>query len=125
MTDIYRYMIEDHDGRPLVVQTAKGLGVREGEIPCDEDGYVDPGTGGMSAVLEPRYLPEYRRPPKFGGDGEHPVWKIAESELGDSLTFRLDDKPKPRHGIVEPAWRVTLDEYTEALAETRNFWRIC
>ena len=125
MTELFRYMIEDRDGRPLIAQTAKGLGVRAGEILSDGEGYVEPGTGGMSAVLDPRYLPKYRRPPKFGGDGEHPVWEIAEDERGEALTFRLDDKPEPKHGVVEPAWRMTLDEYVEALAETRDSWRVC
>jgi hypothetical protein len=27
------------------------------------------------------------------------------------------------HGLVEPAWRMELDEYQELLAATRDVWR--
>lgn len=58
-------MIEDHDGRPLVVSSARGLGVRLGEIPADDDGVVEPEAGGMSVAVTPR-PEEARRARLFG-----------------------------------------------------------
>jgi hypothetical protein len=41
-TVLYRAMIEAEDGRPRVVSTARGLGLRVSEIPLGEGGFVVP-----------------------------------------------------------------------------------
>jgi hypothetical protein len=119
-------MTEDRDGRPLVVSTARGLGVRLGEIPADDDGVVEPEAGGMSvAVGDPGFLPEHRRPQEIGGTGPDPVWEIEESEIGELLECRRDPKKPTEHGFLEPVRPMQLEEYELALAETRDVWRIC
>lgn len=116
--------MSDPDGRPRVVPTARGLGVRlETDIPVDETtGQVQPGTGGMSVAEEsPRSLPVHRRPPSHGGTGLDPVWTITEEDLAEALIYRLDEPP-PRHGMVEPAWEMSFEDFEIALAETRDSW---
>jgi hypothetical protein len=90
----------------------------------DDEGMVDPESGGMSVSPEsPEYLPTHRRPPSLGGTGLDPCWEIADEELGEGLVYRVDeDEPLP-HGFVEPAWRMHLDEYEDLLAATRELWR--
>jgi hypothetical protein len=118
-------MRDDGQGRPLVIATARGLGVRSLiDIDVDEDGMVEPDTGGMSVSPESyEYLPVHRRPPTLGGTGLDPVWEIDDTEIGDGLAYREDeDEPLP-HGVVEPAWRMEFAQYEELLAATRDVWR--
>jgi hypothetical protein len=124
MATLYRAMIKDSDGKPLVVPTARGLGVRPViDIPVDDEGRVEPESGGMSVARDdPAYLPPHRRPPSHGGTGSDPVWEIDEEELGEALVCRLDVPPEG-HGLVEPLLVMTLDDYELALAETRDGWR--
>ena len=120
---LYRAMIEAEDGRPLVVSTARGLGLRAGEIPLDEGGRVEPETGGMSVAHgRPEGLVEHRRPKDLGGTGKDPVWEISADELGDQLAYR-DDPDLEGHGFIEPRYPMHLEEYTLAIAETRDVWR--
>jgi hypothetical protein len=126
MATLYRAIRIDYDGRPLLAPTARGLGVRPDiDIPVDDAGMVEPGTGGMSVAegsLE--HLPAHRRPPAHGGTGLDPVWRIEEDDLGEGLTYRLEEPP-PAHGMVEPAWGMHLEEFELALAETRDLWTEC
>jgi hypothetical protein len=69
----------------------------------------------------PAHLPPHRRPATLGGESDDPLWQIQEEDLGDALNYRLDEPP-PGHGVIEPAWRMTLEEYELALAETRDVW---
>lgn len=121
---LYRSMKEDPgDGRPLVVGTARGLGVRVGEIPWDEEGNVELESGGMSVALgRPEHLVEHRRPRSLGGTGPDPVWGIDENELGEQLVCR-PDPDLAGHGFIEPVRPMPLEEYELALAETRDAWR--
>lgn len=120
---LYRAMRSDSDGHPLLLPAARGLGVRpEADIPINEAGNVEPGTGGMSvAVRSPMSLPGHRRPPTFGGTGLDSVWEIGEEDLSDALALRLDEPP-PDHGLVEPAWEMSFEDFQDALAETRESW---
>jgi hypothetical protein len=47
-----------------------------------------------------------------------------KDEIRDVLNYRLDEPP-PCHGVIEPAWRMTLDDYELALAETHDAWAEC
>src|SRR4051794_25652502 len=117
---LYRSMIEDRDGRPLVVGTARGLGPRPGEIGCDEDGIVEPEAGGISVALDdPAHLVPHRRPEEFGGTGSDPLWVMDEADLGPLLECRRDPKRPTEHGFLEPVRPMQLEEYELALAETR------
>lgn len=119
---IYRGMRKHWDGRPLVVGTKNGLGVRsDDDIFPDEDGRVEPDSGGMSVCFVPEAVPPYRRPPSFGGDSEqNSMWELDESELPDGLVCRATSQT---HAMLEPAWEMDLREYEELLAETRDLWR--
>jgi hypothetical protein len=126
MTHLFRSMIKDVDGRPLVVETARGLGLRAGEIVVSPDGLVEPGAGGMSVSPDtPLNLPSYRRPPKYQGDGKDPVWELDTADLPTAVGYLPDPGPNPTHGVLEPAWSMSLEDFELALAETRDVWREC
>ncbi len=124
---IYRAMIRDTDGLPLVGRSARKLGVRTGDQMPNND--VDATTGtdvvqpdkGMSAVPnDPDNLAKNRRPPAVnGGIGKDPVWVMDTDDLGPDLRYEQD---KPTHGMVAPARNMTLDEYEAALNATRAKW---
>jgi hypothetical protein len=67
----------------------------------------------------PTNLPDYRRPPNFGGTGKDPIWEIAIDSMGDDLVFRQD---KPNHGLLEPAREMSIDELQQALADLAPRW---
>jgi hypothetical protein len=124
MTQLFRAMIEAADGRPLTAQTARGLGLREGEIPVDDDGLVRSGDGGLSVAYDnPRNLPPHRRPPEHGGTGSDPCWELSSAQLTEGLEYRPDPDLEG-HGFVEPAWTMEYGDYLDALLETRDLWRI-
>ena len=94
------------------------------DIPVDENGMVDPESGGMSvAPDDPFHLPEHRRPFELGGIGPDLVWAIEEEELVEGLVYR-PDPADPCHGFIEPASRMHLEDYEELLALTRDDWRL-
>ncbi|MGS0688321.1 SpvB/TcaC N-terminal domain-containing protein [Nakamurella sp. GG22] len=122
---LYRGMTETAMGTPQVGSSARQLGVRSGPGPGTDipvvGGSVKPGTGGMSVSPDtPANLPPHRRPPELGGTGKDPVWKIEESELGTELRFNQDS---PTHGLIEPAYEMTLDAYNNALASLQSLWK--
>ena len=125
MTTLYRSMKNGGDGLPLCGPSARALGVRhEGDLPIGEDGTVSPGTGGMSVALgDPMRLPTHRRPTRFEGWGQDPVWEINNEELPDSLVLRRDPKHPTDHGFVEPVRTMQLRDYQEALTASRGSWR--
>ena len=101
----YRGMVEKN-GKPKIGRNARLLGVRPGkdidveQMPrgwFDEDGYLLPekerkltdelvdaairNKKGMSTSLSIESLPEFRKPPKFGGTGRDPLWQIEDSKI--------------------------------------------
>jgi hypothetical protein len=118
---VYRAMREDPAGGPIVGPTARTLGVRpQVDLPVAA-GFVHPKTGGMSvAVDRPENLHPLRRPPRYGGSGKDPVWSISVDQLGPDLQFRQDSAI---HGLIEPSRTMALDEYQQALADTKLFWK--
>lgn len=121
---LFRSMKEAHDGLPVVAPTARTLGARVFvDIPIDQNGIVGPKTGGLSvAPNDPKKLPRHRRPPSLFGRGKDPVWSIQSNYLGPKLTYRAEPNNPTSHGFIEPAYRMTFDEYQDALAKTRSFW---
>jgi hypothetical protein len=125
---LYRTMREAADGLPVVGPSPRTLGVRPGSFPNPDvpavqpDDLVQPGDGGLSvAPDDPMYLPYFRRPPSLGGKGSDPVWYIELDELGLDLSFR---QHKTTHGLIEPSRPMTLREFQDALARTRNRWQL-
>jgi hypothetical protein len=123
--ELFRGMRVDVDGRPLVAESARGLGARNPiDIELDGDERVRPGVGGMSVSPDsPANLPRHRRPPSWGGTGLDDVWAISVSELGEKLTYRPDPDQPETHGFIEPGETMTLADYQAALTGTRPRWR--
>jgi hypothetical protein len=64
-------------------------------------------------------LPAHRRPPRLGGNGKDPVWRIDIASLGPDVIFRQD---KPTHGLFEPAREMSSEEFQTALAGLASKW---
>ncbi len=107
---------------PRVGPTARTLGVRDDDIPVDDEALVYPQTGGMSVNLRPESLPVHRRPKALGGESDDPLWIIDEAALINGLRYH-DDPEEEGHGFIEPAWVMRIDEYEDLLALTRVDWR--
>jgi hypothetical protein len=126
---LYRSMKEAADNYPEVGSSGRRLGVRRGNDPTPDvlavqpTDTVTPGQGGMSvAPADPLHLQRHRRPASLGGTGRDPVWYIESEDLGPDLDLRLD---KPGHGLIEPQRPLTLQEFQDALANTRPRWKLC
>jgi hypothetical protein len=121
---LFRGMRVADDGLPELGPSARSLGVRPGDIPV-ENGGVAPVNGGMSvSPNDPVNLPDFRRPPEFGGTGKDPVFSINSEDLPDSLVYRPDPTNPTEHGFVEPATEMSFEEYVQALHGTRGNWQL-
>lgn len=120
-TTLFRGMRGAADGSPELGSTAKSLGARPGiDIPVDEGGMVRPGTGGMSVNDSPTGMPEYRRPPSFGGSGKDlNMYCISSCDIGPGLRYVPD---AGGHGFLEPAWPMPFSEYQGYLQGTAGSW---
>ena len=115
---LYRVMKVDVDGKPLVGIRFGMLGVRP-KVPTStnrsdvsaakDNDSVYPGEG-LSTSTDPESLPTRR--------GER-VFEIESDQLSTELKTNHD---RPGHCLIEPANRVTLVEFQQALAETRDSW---
>lgn len=137
MPRIYRTM-EMIDGRPAVGESRIRLGVRvppnrHPDIVPDE-GNVKPGQGGMSVMPDakpriPSLVPMRLRAvhPRYAGGTVPGNVYIFCTGLGEFVDGVLTERLKVRvnsetHGCVEPSAEMTLDNYCEALADTRDQW---
>ena len=143
---MYRGMRRNNsDGLPKVGPAGSKLGARPGyaeyeidpedrikpgdqiksDIQVDEDGVVQPGTGGMSVALPPiDNLPPHRRPPKHGGDDPaYEVYELDTEDLPDDLRAQVDPYGPERHVFIEPAREMSFDEYQRVLESTRALWK--
>lgn len=125
MRRLYRAMKQGSQGMPELGESARTLGIRPGidvlatrptdPVPC--------GQGGLSVSPDdPMGLPVHRRPVAFQGTGRDPVWSIEEKSLGSDLAFR-SDPGNARHGFIEPARTMTLNEFQHALRQTESLWQ--
>jgi hypothetical protein len=123
-------MKESSDGLPKTGPSARMLGVRPAGntlkkpdvLAVNPSDIVYPGQGGMSvAPNDPSNLPSQRRPMSLGGFGSDPVWKIDSDDIGPDLKFRQDS---PIHGVIEPIRVMTLQEYQDTLANTKDKWQL-
>jgi hypothetical protein len=117
-------MKEAADGKPLVADTASGIGIRDFEIDIEDD-MAQPESGGMSVSPGTIYnLAPSFRPVEFGGTNKgRSAWTLDDEELGDELTTRPDPDDPERHWFIEPLRPMTLEQYKQALWETRDLWR--
>jgi hypothetical protein len=127
------------NGRPMVVNAARGLGVRIAggqydDIPVQANGNVAPETGGMSVAPAWRDLPDVRIPHRLRekgallarGKDSDACWRMGEGAfVADDVAHGLALRPdRPDHGAVEPTAEVSLIEYLNDLAATRDMWVI-
>ena len=135
MPKIYRGMKQEQ-GKPALGAAATTLGARvPNDIEADAGGLVHPGTGGMSVAPSLQNLPNFRVPkrlhsifPAAQGRNELFVWSMGigvfrDGPLTESLNLRLDPTD-PRHGFVEPAVTMSLNDYQNALWATQSEWSI-
>jgi hypothetical protein len=95
------------------------------DVVTDLQGWVRPGTGGMSVSPDtPIHLHPARRPMKLGGWGKDPLFSITTDYLGDGLQFRPDPRAPDRHGLIEPARPMKLEEFQALLSRTQTLWEI-
>lgn len=115
---LYRVMKLAADGKPQVGTSGSMLGVRPTDpnnaVPdvtavSDAD-TVHPGEG-----LSTSPDPNARQPRR-----NQAVFEIESDELGADLKPNHD---KPNHCLIEPARPMTLAEYQQALADTRDLWQ--
>lgn len=121
---LYRAMRKDSAGKPLCGTEGNSLGVRPGvDVRANDAGLVTSGHGGLSVTPnDPARLPPHVRPTRLGGKGKLPVFGIPALGLGEELAYRSDPERPDRHGFIEPAIDMKLDEYQSALAATQNAW---
>jgi hypothetical protein len=123
---LYREM-DTEGGGPIVGRDNFALGVRIDGPPQDIavlDGYVeaqpDKRWGGLSvAPHDARNLNSRHKPPELGGTGSYPVWRLSTRDLGPKLRYRPTGSA---HGVIEPAYRMTITEYEEAIEATQKYW---
>jgi hypothetical protein len=126
----YRVMMPDVDDLPRAGKSARMLGIRVPEdIGLDENGFVRPGTGGMSVAPDSSLnVPTHRRPRgmRMGSTrkSNDRMYALADTAIpADKLDVRPDPLQPCMHAFVEPAITVELARYETDLANTRNDWR--
>ncbi|MBT3327542.1 MAG: hypothetical protein HN396_15010 [Gemmatimonadales bacterium] len=122
-TVIYRPMRRAKDGKPELGASLATLGVRpDKDVPMDDDGYVEPLSGGMSVTPDRlEDVPPSLLPRKYGGEGRHTLFLLLVSMLPPQLRARID---KPRHANVEPTQRCLFVDYNGRVQGTRLDWVI-
>ncbi len=139
MPKIYRSMKKEADDKPVVDATGKGLGVRNEpvngvvDIDVDDDGMVLMNGKGMSVAPAWRDLPIHLISKRLksifpAARGRMDVYcfttgqgDFANGELSESLNLSVD---RPEHGVVAPASSMSITQYQDALADTRDSWNI-
>ena len=119
---LYRVMKTDADGKPLVGTKSYMLGVR----PTDPNN-TDPkrrfDVGAVSAtdvVSSGEGLSTSVDPSVLKVRTGEALFAIAEDDLGADLRKNPDNPP---HCLIEPANPMTLEDYQQALAGTRDAWK--
>ena len=122
---VFRAMRADGAKRPLCGSESNMLGVRPGiDVFPDEGGNVREGGGGLSVTPDdPARLPPHLRPARLGGRGKLPVFEAPVIGLGNSLGYRADPAHPDRHGFIESASAVLMEEFQAALAATAPAWK--
>lgn len=132
MPKVYRTMRANGD-LPELGRSAACLGVRPLDIPIEGNGFVFPGTGGLSVAPSWKLLAPWRIPkrlnsvvPKASGSNNLRCWAMGtgafqEGDVANGLHLRVDGD---HHGLIEPKTHMPFQLYEELLASTRTLWRI-
>lgn len=143
MPKLYRVMKKDVDDKPVVGTGFAELGVRPGDMMDNPPDEAHPGKGGLSVqpsleALADRYLRFVPKrlaktsPGLFRGATGRPdtacIWIMGEGPFVDGpitadLALRCEADAQPVfHGVVEPSHVMSLPEFQNALAATRDQW---
>lgn len=128
LTEVFRAMTPDEDGKPKVGPSARELGVRrDNDITPSPEGIVEPGTGGMSVSTGNMWsIPPHRRPRPMGnGSSGPPVDVVYRAQVEAICQMRLqvrEDLPEIHHALVEPSVAMQYLEFVNLLECTRNDW---
>ena len=119
---LFRGMIADQDGLPLLAEDAKGLGVRPTrDLPLDDTGVVHPFSGGLSANVNVDSILDFRRSLAFGGTGKLlTMFAMRYEDMSPQLRYLLDRGKS--HGTVQPMEAMPIDDYQDLLHQTRPWW---
>lgn len=130
---IYRAMIEDKDGMPMLGLTALKLGVRPGiAIVPDQTGMVyrpafrPDEPNGLSCSPTIQDLPAFALPVEWSGTNKKSVvWRIEASDLGAGLVAREDTSPQSngRHSSVGPSGPMLFADFFRAIQAMRSRWK--
>jgi hypothetical protein len=130
---IYRAMIEDDDGMPLLGPKAETLGIRRNkDIIPDPSGMVhrpnfQPGeANGLSCAPTIGDLPLFALPQNWGGRNRRTViWRIDAAELVPELLAVEDSDPNrpTRHISIGPSLTMSFDDYVKLIEATRSKWK--
>ncbi len=119
---LYRVMKVAADGKPLVGTSGSMLGIRPTDpnntnpsavadvAAVDDADLVTPGEG-----LSTSPNPNPRQPRR-----NQAIFEIETDDIGPDLKPNHD---KPNHCLLEPVRPMTLGEYQQALADTRDLWQ--
>lgn len=120
---LYRVMRAGADGKPLVGDEGMMLGVRPADparpnkardVAAVAGGDpVQPGSG-LSCYADPAAI-------KLKRTQQLLLWSVAADSLPAELTGRAAGPP---HWHIEPTVEMTLDQYQQALAATRDLWQL-
>jgi hypothetical protein len=146
MPKVYRIMKQAEDGKPVAGSGFGELGVRPRDVEANPPDEAHPGNGGMSVQpslaiialyymhLVPRRLRE-ANPMLFRGATAKMngyIWATGSGPFADgpfapNLILRCDEASAEKlitHGVVEPERKMSLSEFAEALAATRDEWNV-
>lgn len=112
--------------KPETGESSRTLGVRAGyDVKIGEAGAVDYGYGGMSVSPLPyENIPRSLLPKSFGGrDPKNEVFEVDTRDLPRELAYREDPAKYETHGFIEPAFRMSFENYRDAIYETSVLWK--
>ncbi|KAA1258186.1 hypothetical protein LF1_07020 [Rubripirellula obstinata] len=145
MPKAYRIMKAEGDPpKPVVGESATKLGIRERDLKADENGDAVPGVGGLSVFSSiagiGRRIPD-RFPPDMvpkrlhgserviGATGPNSlrVFRLGEGDyeqggIAPGLCLVPDGEVSPDHGTIQPDQTMPMDEYRQAIADTKELW---
>ena len=138
MPKVYRGMFGD-EGQPITGSDKNMLGVRlppsePPDMSPDVDGYVAPGTGGLSVssaisqlpvpLIPKRYRNLDKKYKKARGDDPLEVFRLGDLEFTQcQVSGDLSLVPDSfGHGTIQPTQRILAQDFQTALADTRNQW---
>ncbi len=130
--------------KPVLGDSATKLGIRECDMTPDAEGNAVPGEEGLSVFSSiagiGRRIPD-RFPPGMvparlhdagkviGASGHHSlrVFRLGkgeyeEGEIADRLLLVPDGDDNPDHGTIQPDQTMPMDDYKQAIADTKEFW---